>query len=107
MANQSAFKAMGIETVISAPASPLQNSFCERFGGSLCRECLNHFIVLNEAHLRQIISTYRDYYHKSRTHIGLGKDCPISRPVQINGSNEIISTPVLGRLHHHYSRMAC
>ncbi|MBF0382862.1 MAG: DDE-type integrase/transposase/recombinase, partial [Magnetococcales bacterium] len=59
MANQSAFKAMGIETVTSAPASPWQNSFCERFGGSLRRECINHFIVLNEVHLRQTISTYR------------------------------------------------
>jgi transposase InsO family protein len=104
MANQSVFKGMGIKTFISAPASPWQNSFAERVIRSIREEMLNHMIVLNEGHLRRLLASYFSYYHEVRTHIGLNKDCPVSRPIQINCSNKIISTPVLGGLHRQYNR---
>ena len=44
-------KSMGIEEVVTAPASPWQNPYCERLIGSIRRECLDHVIVLNERHL--------------------------------------------------------
>ena len=82
MASQSSFKKMGIETVITAPGSPWQNAVAERMVGSLRRECFDHIIILDEGHLRQKVSAYVDYYHSTRTHLGLDKQCPINRDVQ-------------------------
>jgi len=51
-------KGMGIEEVVIAPQSPWQNPYVERLIGSIRRECLDHVIVLAEAHLRRILSEY-------------------------------------------------
>jgi putative transposase len=58
---------MGIGEIMSAPPSPWQNPYVERVIGSIRRECLDHVIVLNEAHLRRILASYSRYYHRSRT----------------------------------------
>ena len=99
-------KAMGIEEVVTAPRSPWQNPYVERVIGSIRRECLDHVIVLNERHLRRILTSYLDYYHGSRTHLSLGKDTPDGRPVQPAGSGKIVALPQLGGLHHRYERLA-
>ena len=64
------------------------------------RECVDHFIVLGEAHLRRLLRAYASYYNEIRTHRSLDKDVPVSRPVQRTGI--ISSCPILGDLHHHY-----
>jgi putative transposase len=74
-------QAMGIEEVITAPRSPWQNPYVERLIGSIRRECLDHVVIFNERHLRRVLSSYLDYYHRSRTHLALEKDCPEDRPV--------------------------
>ena len=93
-------RAMGIRDKPTAPASPWQNGFAERLIGSIRRECVDHFVVLSEAHLRRILETYARYYNNIRTHRLLDKDALVSRPVQRTGS--IRSHSVLGGLHHHY-----
>ena len=65
-----------------APGSPWQNGFVERLIGSIRRECVDHFFVLGEAHLRRILRAYARYYNDIRTHWSLDKDAPVSRPVQ-------------------------
>jgi transposase InsO family protein len=96
-------RAMGIRDKPIAPASPWQNGFVERLIGSIRRECVDHIIVLSEAHLRRILKSYAHYYNETRTHSALDKDAPVSRPVQRTGS--IKSHTVLGGLHHHYVRV--
>jgi len=96
-------RAMGIRDKPTAPASPWQNGFAERLIGSIRRECVDHFVVLGEAHLRRILRTYARYYNDIRTHRSLDKDAPVSRPVQRTGM--ISSRPILGGLHHHYVRV--
>ncbi|WP_245476577.1 integrase core domain-containing protein [Bradyrhizobium sp. Leo170] len=64
-------RAMGIRDKPVAPASPWQNGFAERLIGSTRRECVDHIIVLGEAHLRRILKSYARYYNETRTH-GLG-----------------------------------
>jgi transposase InsO family protein len=96
-------RAMGIRDKPTAPASPWQNGFAERLIGSIRRECVDHFIVLGEAHLRHILRTYARYYNNIRTHWSLDKDAPVYRPVQWIGS--INSHAILGGLHHHYVRV--
>ena len=51
-------RAMGIRDKPTAPASPWQNGFAERLIGSTRRECVDHFVVLGEAHLRRILRAY-------------------------------------------------
>ena len=96
-------RAMGIRDKPTAPASPWQNGFAERLIGSIRRECVDHFIVLGEAHLRRILRSYARYYNDIRTHRSLDKDAPVSRPVQRTGV--ITSNPILGGLHRHYVRV--
>jgi hypothetical protein len=96
-------RAMGIRDKPIAPASPWQNGFAERLIGSIRRECLDHVIVLGEAHLRRILQSYADYYNSVRTHRSLHKDAPISRPIHQTGI--IRPHPILGGLHHHYVRV--
>src|ERR1700747_2979337 len=95
-------RAMGIRDRPITPASPWQNAFAERLIGSIRRECVDHVIVLGEAHLRRVLKSYADYYNNFRTHRSLNKDAPVSRPVQRVGS--ISSHAILGGLHHHYDR---
>jgi transposase InsO family protein len=96
-------RAMGIRDKPTAPASPWQNGFAERLIGSIRRECLDHIVVLGEAHLRRILRFYACYYNDIRTHRSLDKDAPVSRPVQPTGI--ISSHAILGGLHHHYVRV--
>ena len=96
-------RAMGIRDKPIAPGSPWQNGFAERLIGSIRRECVDHFIVVGEAHLRRILRSYARYYNEVRTHRSLDKDAPVSRPVQRTGS--IDSYSILGGLHHHYGRI--
>ena len=96
-------QSMGIRDKPISPASPWQNGYVERLIGSIRRECVDHFIILDEAHLRRILRAYAGYYNEIRTHRSLNKDAPISRPVHRAGS--INSHPILGGLHHHYVRV--
>ena len=95
----------GLEDTPTARQSPWQNPICERVIGTLRRECLDHMIILNEKHLYNVLHEYIfDYYHSSRTHMSLEKDSPEHRPIQKDG--KIVSNPILGGLHHVYSRVA-
>ena len=95
--------AMGIRDKPIAPASPWQNCFVERLIGSIRRECVDHLVVLSEAHLRRVLRAYARYYNDIRIHQSLDKDAPVSRPVQRTGS--ISSNAILGGLHQHYVRV--
>ena len=82
---------MSIEEVLSAPRSPWQNAFVECIIGSIRRDCLVHVVVLNDRHMKRILMSYFNYYHRWRTHLSLGMDNPESRSVQ---------PPVLGKVVH-------
>ena len=97
---------MGITEVVSAPGSPWQNPYAERVIGSIRRECLDHVIVLNQVHLRRILTIYSRYYHRTRTHLGLAKDPPEPRLVSATSTGTIIAIPEVGGLHHRYERQA-
>jgi putative transposase len=61
-------QSMEIHELKTAPRSPWQNPYVERLIGTLRRECLDHVVVLNEAHLRRLLREYLIYYHGARTH---------------------------------------
>jgi len=93
-----------IEELLTAPQSPWQNPYVERLIGSIRRDCLNHFVILNARHLKRTLASYFAYYHGSRTHLGLDKQCPFPRQASTVG--RIIEIPQLGGLHHRYERVA-
>jgi len=99
-------KHMGIEEVVTAPRSPWQNPYAERVIGSIRRECLDHVIVLNERHLRRILTSYFAYYHESRTHLSLERNSPVPRRVEHPSEGKVIAIPQVGGLHHRYCRAA-
>jgi putative transposase len=63
-------------------------------------------IVLGERHLGGILKSYFVYYHRSRTHLSLGKDGPVPRNVCLPTMGEIVALPEVGGLHHRYQRVA-
>jgi putative transposase len=93
--------------VVCAPSSPWQNPYAERLIGSIRRECLNHVIVLNQRHLRRLLSRYVVYYHRARPHLSLAKDAPTPRRVQTAADGpRVVAFPEVGGLHHRYERRA-
>lgn len=99
-------RALHIEDVPTAPMSPWQNPYAERVIGSIRRECLDHVIVLGEAHLRRILSMYAEYYNGAWTHLALHKDSPDERPVHTPDLGAVRELAHIGGLHHQYVRMA-
>ena len=101
-----AVRTLGTREVLTAPQSPWQNPYVERFIGSIRRECLDHVIIINGAGLKRILKQYFDYYERSRTHLSLEKDAPIRRPAQSPSDGNIVEIPMVGGLHHRYERRA-
>jgi transposase InsO family protein len=99
-------KSAGLQDLRVAPHSPWQNGYAERVIGTIRRDCLDHVIVFSCDHLRKVLAEYLEYYHRSRTHLGLEKDCPVPREVQPREAGEIVALSVLGGLHHRYLRRA-
>jgi transposase InsO family protein len=99
-------RAMRVEQVLTAPRSPWQNPYCERVIGTLRRECIDHVIVVGEHHLRRILRKYLEYYHGSRTHLALDKDAPEPREPESIDGGKVIALPMVGGLHHRYTRRA-
>ena len=67
---------------------------------------LDHVIVLNERHLRRLLTKYMAYYHRFRTHLSLAMDCPEPRPVEPPEAGDVVAVPEIGGLYHHYERRA-
>ena len=95
-----------IEVLRTPVHAPRANAYCERFIGSLRRECLDHILILSQKQLYRIVKEYVDYFNDDRPHQGIHQripSAPASSPV---GEGEIVARPVLGGLHHAYSRQA-
>ena len=73
---------------------------------ALRRECLDHVIVFNEAHLIRILTAYFEYCHEARTHLSLDRNAPTPRQVEHPSEGRVIAIPQVGALHHRYMRVA-
>jgi transposase InsO family protein len=99
----------GIKVLRTPYRTPQANAVCERFLGSVRRECLDHFLILQEKQLYRLLKTYVMYYNQARPHQGIRQRIPhppaLSAPPP-HQPNQVISLPVLGGLHHTYQRAA-
>jgi len=98
----------GIKTLRIPYRAPRANAICERFLGSLRRECLDHHLILNERQLYRTVAEYMAYFNHARPHQGIGQRIPSSPdpPIDVSPDDLIVSIPVLGGLHHDYRRRA-
>ena len=96
---------MGIRQVITALRALWQNPFVERAIGSIRRECLDHFLILNETHLR-LLRAYVAYYYAVRPNQALDNNGPQPRDIDPPLGGRIIAFPQVGGLHHRYQRAA-
>jgi len=102
--------ATGIEERRTAYRAPRQNATCERFLGSVRRECLDHILILSEGHLRRVLREYVAYFNTARPHQGLEQRIPEAgaalRLLRPEPGTTMRAVPVLGGLHHTYQRAA-
>lgn len=99
----------GIEVLRTPIRAPRANAICERLLGSVRRECLDHILIMSEAHLRRVLKEYVTYFNRSRPHQGIGQHVPEpdERSGQSTGApGNVVAFPVLGGLHHEYRRAA-
>src|SRR5258708_18842703 len=64
--------AMGVRVLRTPVRAPKANSVCERFGGTLRRECLDYLIPINERHLKMTVKEWGTHYNRGRPHSSLG-----------------------------------
>jgi transposase InsO family protein len=95
---------LGIETVLTPVRAPRANAIAERVIGSLRRECTDHVIPLDERHLRAVLAEDVDYDNRDRPHRTLRLETPL--PTTRSPTGAVHALPVLGGLHHSYTRAA-
>jgi putative transposase len=98
----------GIKVLHTPIKAPRANAICERFMGSLRRECLDYVLILSERHLLNQVKEYVRYFNHARPHQGLSQRIPAAPEKQdsITLDGEVVAKPVLNGLHHDYQRRA-
>jgi len=99
-------EALGTRSVRTPFRSPQANAIAERWVRSVRTECLDHLLILNERHLRRVLTEYVTYFNRWRPHRSLGQRAPCAPAPPSHASNRngagLITQPVLGGLHHVY-----
>jgi transposase InsO family protein len=98
---------LGIDTLLTPFRSPRAYALAERVIRTLRQECLDHVVVLNGRHLEAILREYVAYYNADRPHRSLGLTPPLPAAGDPGAPvGPVVCRPVLGGLHHVYSRAA-
>ena len=120
---EAAAKTCGLEVIHTPYEAPRANAICERFVGSVRRECLDHLLVLGNRQLMRALVEYAGYFNPSRPHqsfaqqtpdsrylgqatvaTGQGIACPTSPTAPVlPSSGKLMAVPVLNGLHHSYA----
>ena len=102
---------MGARVLRTPVRAPQGSSVCERYGGTLSRECLDFLIPFNERHLRFVLKTWIAHFNCARPQMSLGPGIPSAShaPAPENDHRHGIPeghvvrrTAVLGGTHHDY-----
>jgi putative transposase len=113
----------GLDVIHTPYEAPRANAICERFAGSLRRECLDHMLVFGDRQLARLLTEYSEYFNQARPHQGLAQQTPeavqlsqtrmapaqtiavsppLVAPAQYT-SHTLMTAPVLNGLHHSYA----
>jgi putative transposase len=88
---------------------PQANAICERFLGSVRRECLDHLLILHEKQLQRVLNAYVCYFNRARPHQGIKQQIPEQKAGSAPADDtcgKVLAFPILGGLHHDYRRSA-
>ena len=102
------FQNCGLRILHSPPQAPRANAICERLIGSIRREVLDHTLILNQNHLRTVLTEYVAHYNTARPHQGIAQHVPNDNPDQPTATVIDLDTariqrrPVLGGLTNEY-----
>ena len=96
--------ATSIEVLRTPYRAPKANAVCERFLGSVRRECLDHILFVGDRQLHRVIKEYVEYFNRARPHQEIGQRIPEGILPQPNclRRGRLITVPVLNGLHHDY-----
>src|SRR6266511_3214760 len=99
--------ASGIEVIRTPIRAPRTNAICERFLGSVRRQCVDHVLVLGERHLRRVLAEYVAHFNGARPHQGIDQRIPVSAAAATHhrsavAAHAVVGVFVLGGLHHEY-----
>ena len=103
---------VGTRVVRTPVMAPKANCYVERLIGSLRRECLDHLLIVSEAHLQNVLDEYCDFFNDARPHQGIGQRRPGTSESSALAARSalnygtIVVRPVLGGLHHDYQLAA-
>ena len=101
------FTAEGIRILASPPQAPKANAICERIIGTLRRELLDRLLIVNEQHLRRVLTEYQQHYNAARPHRSLGQLTPAQadtrppEPIDL-ADHRVRRKQVLSGLTHEY-----
>ena len=101
-----AAQGVGARVLKTPVRAPRANAVCERFLGSVRRDCLDHVLVLGERHLCEVLVESCGYFNEARPHQGIGQLVPIGSSSAAVGNGTVVALPVLNGLHHDYRRAA-
>jgi putative transposase len=100
-----AVEGAGIDLIHTPPYAPKANAICERFIGSVRRECLDHILILSDKHVRRIIREYCAFFNRALPHQGIDQQIPIpscDAALPEHARHKAIGVPILNGLHHDY-----
>jgi putative transposase len=98
-----------IQVLRTPVRAPRANALCERFLGSVRRECLDHLLIVDQHHLHRVLKEYVRYFNHQRSYQGIQQTTPLPPQPPRDGTfiaPGIVCEPVLGGLHHTYHRAA-
>ena len=93
-----------MEIIRTPYRAPNANAIAERWIRSVRQECLDHLLIVGEAHLRRVLAVYVSFYNQARPHQGLDPRTPVAAPPPHSGSVRCRS--LLGGLLLSYDREA-
>jgi putative transposase len=100
------FTAEGVRVLASPPQAPRANAICERMIGTLRRELFDRLLIVNEHHLRRVLTEYLLHYNTARPHRALGQLPPAQAhtwPPHIElAEHRVRRKQILGGLTHEY-----
>lgn len=104
------FEAEAMDVLLSAPQAPRMNAHCERVIGTIRREALDHVLLLNEAHARQVPAEYHDHYNRHRPHRSRDQRPPAAQeqPAVLDGvePRKLLRTRILNGAINEYRHAA-
>lgn len=101
-------KHYGIQILKTPFQAPKANALCERLIGTMKRDCLDHFLIVNEHQLKRIVTAFTNYYNQHRAHQGIAQKIPAQfnkprPPLSNHVKKRVVATPFLHGLHHSYA----